>query len=195
MKVIIGLGNPGSKYEETRHNIGFKIIDSFANRYFFPSFKKDFHAFISSGSIHHQDVSGQNASHKIIVVKPQTFMNLSGKTVQSMKTFYKLQIEDMIIVHDELSLPFATLRCKRNGGHAGHNGLRDISSKIGTNYHRLRFGIGRPPAGWDTASYVLAKWTKNENDALVTNIDRAVDMLHSWCFDGIEKTMNSFHQQ
>lgn len=195
MKVIFGLGNPGNKYDETRHNIGFKIIDSFANRYLFPSFKKDFHAFISSTSIHHKDLSGQEISQKIIVVKPQTFMNLSGKTVQSMKTFYKLQPEDMIVVHDELSLPFGTLRCKRSGGHAGHNGLRDISNKIGVNYHRLRFGVGRPPSGWDTANYVLAKWTKSESETLSVNIDRAVDMLHSWCFDGIETTMNTFHQQ
>jgi PTH1 family peptidyl-tRNA hydrolase len=190
MKVIVGLGNPGSKYNETRHNIGFKIIDAFQSHYNISlASKKQYQALLYMGNIQFQDMS-----EKIILVKPQTFMNLSGKTVQAITTFFKLKTEDMIIIHDELSLPFGTVKCKRSGGHAGHNGLRDISGKIGSNYHRLRFGVNRPPAGWDTANYVLAKWTKSEKEQLPSHIDRSVDILHSWCFDGIEKTMNHYHE-
>ena len=195
MKILIGLGNPGSKYTETRHNIGFRVIDEFAHIYSFPPFKKQFDAHISTHTLTFMnDATKANTSEKIVVAKPQTFMNLSGKTVQALTTFYKVPLEDIIVIHDELSLPFGTVRCKRKGGHAGHNGLRDISSRIGAEYHRLRFGINRPPQGWDTANYVLAKWTKEENESLAALTNSCVDMLHSWCFEGIDTTMNRFHQ-
>ena len=195
MKILIGLGNPGSKYNETRHNIGFTIIDSFANAYSFPTWKKQFDAYISTHTLSYIDPTTKTTkSEKVAIAKPQTFMNLSGKTVQALKTFYKSPSEDVIVIHDELSLPFGTVRCKRNGGHAGHNGLRDISSRIGSEYHRLRFGINRPPEGWDTANYVLAKWNKDEQTSLQTYVDHSIDMLYSWCFEGIDITMNRFHQ-
>ena len=189
MKILIGLGNPGNKYTGTRHNIGFRIIDHFASYHYFPSFKKQFHGLVST-----KKIERNNSSQKIVLVQPQTFMNLSGKTVQSLLSFFKEPIENVIVIHDELSLPFGTLRCKRNGGHAGHNGLRDISAKVGSNYPRLRFGINRPPAGWDTANYVLAKWTKDENAQLDSSLDEAIEMLYFWCFEGIDKTMNIYHQ-
>jgi PTH1 family peptidyl-tRNA hydrolase len=189
MKIIIGLGNPGSKYTGTRHNIGFRIIERFAKQYYFPTLKKQYHGLVSTKSL-----ECNSKSQKIVIVQPQTFMNLSGKTVQSILSFFKIPLEDIIVVHDELSLSFGTLRCKRSGGHAGHNGLRDISAKVGTNYQRLRFGINRPPQGWDTANYVLAKWSKEEASQLDSHIDLAVEMLYSWCFEGIDNTMNIYHQ-
>ncbi|MDF2965440.1 MAG: pth [Rickettsiaceae bacterium] len=153
--LIVGLGNPGTEYQYTRHNIGFLVIDAIANRYNFPSFSNSikFSAEICQGTI-----SGQ----KIFLAKPTTYMNLSGASVQKIKSYYKLDIADIIVIHDDIDLDFSKLKVKIGGGHGGHNGLRSIDGNIGKDYLRIRFGVGRPISKEDVADYVLNNFSKVE---------------------------------
>ena len=149
MQLVVGLGNPGRRYASTRHNVGFLVVDRLASRWAGSCDRKQLGALVDKVRIGSSDV---------VLAKPQTFMNLSGQAVASLRGFYKpASVDDILVVHDELDLEFGTVRLKRGGGHGGHNGLRDIQARLGTNdFVRVRVGIGRPPEGWDTADYVLA---------------------------------------
>jgi peptidyl-tRNA hydrolase, PTH1 family len=185
MKLIVGLGNPGQKYEKTRHNAGFAVLRRFAERNGLPiPSKSQYGSHASVGFV---------ANEKCILALPQSFMNRSGQPVASLMGYYSIPPEELIVVHDELALDFDTLRCKRAGGHGGHNGLRDIIRHIGASFIRVRVGIGSPPAGWDTSSYVLAKWKPSEQDVLSSFIDRASDAIESIVRDGIDAAMNHFN--
>ncbi len=154
MLLIVGLGNPGSQYEDTRHNIGFKVIDKLIN---------DFGA---------RDVSKNSfygelfKSNQILFLKPTTFMNLSGKSLIAVKNFYKIELRDIIVVHDDIDLPFSALRFKSGGGHGGHNGLRSIDSMIGKEYIRVRMGVGKPEHKSQVADYVLHDFSQYEGKIL-----------------------------
>ena len=151
--LIIGLGNPGVNYNNTRHNIGFSFVDFIADSLCFPSFTTKLSSHISSEIIE---------NYKITLVKPQTYMNLSGQAVSKIAHFYKIPIEDIIAIHDDLDLEFIKVKTKINGGSGGHNGIKSIDQHLGKNYYRIRIGIGKPDINYDVSNFVLSKFTKAE---------------------------------
>ena len=153
MLIIAGLGNPGPKYEKNRHNIGFMAVDEIARRWRFGSDRAKFESVISEG-----EIEGQ----KILLMKPQTFMNESGRSVSEAQRFYKIALGDVIVLHDELDLAPAKLRVKLGGGNAGHNGLRSITAQCGNEYRRVRLGIGHPGDKALVHAYVLNDFGKAE---------------------------------
>jgi len=157
MKLFVGLGNPGKKYTNNRHNIGFMALNQIASDHSFSPWKNKFQGQITDGKL---------GDEKVILLKPETFMNLSGKSVSDTIKFYKIKIEDIIVFHDELDLAPAKLRVKISGGHAGHNGLRSIHQHIGADYHRVRMGIGHPGHKDRVANYVLSDFAKNDQNWL-----------------------------
>jgi PTH1 family peptidyl-tRNA hydrolase len=152
--LFVGLGNPGSKYEETRHNIGFKVIDRLV---------KDLNARdISKNAFKGELYRNANT----LFLKPHTFMNLSGDSVQAVKQFFKIPLEDIIVIHDDIDLPFGAVRFKKDGGHGGHNGLRSLDAQIGRAYTRVRIGVGKPPYKSQVADYVLHEFNEIEQQQL-----------------------------
>lgn len=163
---MLGLGNPGPEHEANRHNIGQIIVDEFAHE-LGASFKSH-----KSGSVvaEHRSPGGP----KIVLAKSTGYMNLSGNPTSQLLQFFSLDPDNLIVIHDELDLPFGEVRNKFDGGHAGHNGLRDISEKCGTNYHRVRFGIGRPTNGQEVADFVLKNFNAEERSKLKDLVDLAI---------------------
>lgn len=153
MKLIVGLGNPGPKYAGNRHNIGFMALDQIAADHSFPGWKSKHQGVINEGRF---------GSDRAVLLKPETFMNNSGQSVQAAMRFYKLEPADVIVLHDELDLAPGKVKCKTGGGHAGHNGLRSIHTHIGAEYHRVRLGIGHPGHKDAVAGYVLRDFAKAE---------------------------------
>ena len=185
-KLIVGLGNPGPKYLWTRHNAGFIVLDRFASLAGISVNKKSFSAFYGEGNF---------KGERILLLKPQTFMNLSGRSVAEALRFHKLELSDLLIIHDELDIPFGQIKFKENGGHGGHNGLRSLHQQLGGgNYPRLRVGIGRPLHG-DMADYVLTNFAKDEMSALPTVVDGIVDALEMFITEGLPKTMSLFNNK
>ncbi len=184
--IIVGLGNPGPKYQWTRHNAGFLFLDRLAH--------------LENISISRKSFSGLAGewSHKgsrLILLKPQTFMNLSGQSVMQALQFYKLPISQLIVVHDELDLPFGAVRFKQGGGHGGHNGLRSIMEKLGKgDFLRLRIGIGRPPHG-DTTNYVLGNIPPEQMEDLPRILDGGQDMLEMLLGEGLPKAMSLYNNR
>jgi len=157
MKLFVGLGNPGKKYVNNRHNIGFMALDQIANDHSFSSWKSKFQGQLSDGKL---------GLEKVILLKPETFMNLSGQSVSETIKFYKIKTEDVVVFHDELDLSPSKLRVKTSGGHAGHNGLRSIHQHIGPDYQRVRMGIGHPGHKDRVANYVLSDFAKSDQNWL-----------------------------
>ena len=157
MKLFVGLGNPGKKYTNNRHNIGFMALNQIASDHSFSPWKNKFQGQITDGKL---------GDEKVILLKPETFMNLSGQSVSETIKFYKIKIEDIIVFHDELDLAPAKLRVKISGGHAGHNGLRSIHQHIGEDYHRVRMGVGHPGHKDRVANYVLSDFAKSDQNWL-----------------------------
>ena len=157
MQLFVGLGNPGAKYERNRHNIGFMALDRIAEDHGFGPWRSKFQGMVSEGTLD---------GARVILLKPMTFMNLSGQSVGEAVRFYKLTPADVTVFHDELDLTPGKLRCKTGGGHAGHNGLRSIHQHIGETYARVRLGIGHPGHKDRVAGYVLQDFAKSENDWL-----------------------------
>lgn len=185
MHLVLGLGNPGRQYAQTRHNAGFLVVDRLAERQGFDLEKRQFNAWVGKGRVGTTDA---------MFAKPQSFMNRSGHPASSLRGYYKVDLGDIVVVHDELDLPYGDVRVKVGGGHGGHNGLRDLVQQLGSNtFVRVRFGIGRPPAGWDVADYVLGKWSGAEADALADHVDHAVEVLEVVLSDGPREAMNRFH--
>ncbi len=168
MQLVVGLGNPGRRYASTRHNAGFLVIDRLAERWSVSLAKRQFKADVGPARI---------ADRSVLLCKPQTFMNLSGEAVASLKGYYKVDTEEIVVVHDDLELPFGDVQARTGGGHRGHNGLRDLMRRIGAGFERVRVGIGRPPPGWDPADYVLGSWSKAEAETLDAVVDRAADTV------------------
>lgn len=161
MKLIVGLGNPGEQYAKTRHNVGFRVLD------FLPlSFQKGFSGLIAK-------------ENSLLYLKPQTFMNRSGDSVLAAASFHKIKPEDICVIHDELDLPFGTVRLKKGGGHAGHNGLRDIIRVLGPDFTRVRIGIGKPEHKTQVSDYVLSPFSKEEELALPALLQEATRILQT----------------
>ena len=159
MKMFVGLGNPGTKYQHNRHNVGFMIIDKLADNYGFDSWKSKSGAQIATGRI---------GMTKILAVKPQSFMNKSGLPVSELARFYKIENQDIYVFHDEIDLGEGRLRVKQGGGHGGHNGLRDIDRHMGKDYWRVRIGVGRPLTKEDVHKWVLNDFSRHDKDSWLT---------------------------
>jgi peptidyl-tRNA hydrolase, PTH1 family len=187
VKVIVGLGNPGGTYQWTRHNIGFQVLDRLAEESNISVGHKRFKTHYGKGSIHSVDV---------LLVQPQTFMNLSGLGVKGIMQYYKAGPEDLIVIHDDLDLPFGALRIKRWGGDGGHQGVRSIIDSLGENtFLRLKVGIGRPPRGMDPADYVLRLFDERERRHLGEVLTRAAECLVVMISEGVETAMNRFQKK
>jgi len=156
MKLLVGLGNPGTEYAKTRHNMGYQAVDAIVRRFSFDSFKFEHKGLLARGTIE---------GEKCLILKPETYMNLSGESVQSVMTFYKISPEDIIVFHDDLDLPVGKVKVKIAGGNAGHNGIKNIDKHIGPNYMRVRIGIDKNKM-IDTADYVLGKPSVDERKIL-----------------------------
>lgn len=186
VKLIAGLGNPGSKYLWTRHNAGFMVLDRLSQVAGIPLSRKAYSAFCGEGFWQ---------GHRLILLKPQTFMNLSGRSVAEAVRFHKIPDEDILVVHDDLDIPFGSVRLKKGGGHGGHNGLRSIQSVLGTgNFIRLRVGIGRPGRG-DVVDYVLNPFPSSEMQNLALVLDGAIEVLDSLLNAGMGKTMSLYNNR
>lgn len=182
--LIVGLGNKGDEYSETRHNIGFKIADKIAETLEAP-FKSSNFGLLAEGKY---------KGRKVLVLKPDTYMNLSGKAVRFWLQKESIPIENLMIITDDLALPFGTLRMKMKGSDAGHNGLKSIQQQLGTlNYPRLKFGISADFSEGKQVDYVLGKWNEAENGKLQERIETATKACLSFVFAGIQNTMTTFN--
>ncbi|HHB90218.1 MAG TPA: aminoacyl-tRNA hydrolase [Anaerolineae bacterium] len=185
-KMIVGLGNPGPRYARHRHNVGFQIVDELAQKHGLDFDKRQFKALIASGVIEGQ---------RVFLVKPQTYMNLSGEAVQPLVSYYKINLADLMVVYDDMDLPLGIIRLRPFGGAGGHNGMKSIIQRLGSNrFPRLRVGIGRPPGRMDPAAYVLQDFSPEEEDVMVQVRDRAVRALETWLAEGIDAAMNAFNR-
>ena len=192
--LVVGLGNPGKEYAGNRHNVGFLVADLLASRVgakFGRS--KRAHAEIAEGRLANAQ-GGLSGGPKIVLLKPLTYMNLSGAPVVSTAQFFKVPVANVIAVHDELDVPFGQVRAKRGGGEGGHNGLRSMSKSLSSKeYARVRFGIGRPPGRQDPADYVLSDFSGAERKELEFLVDRAADVVEAIVLEGVEWAQNKYH--
>ena len=187
--LVVGLGNPGDRYAATRHNIGHMVVNELADR---NSQRWTTHKAGAAVAEFRLGIGGP----KIVLAKPATYMNLSGKSVAALMKFFNVGPENLIVVHDELDVDYDMLRLKRGGGEGGHNGLKSISQAIGTkDYLRVRAGIGRPPGRMAPADYVLRPFSSTEQQTLDLHIDRAADAVESLIERGLTTTQNQFHQK
>jgi PTH1 family peptidyl-tRNA hydrolase len=186
--LVVGLGNPGREYAGNRHNVGFLVADLLATRLGAKFGRnKRAHADVAEGRLGF-------GGPKVILAKPLTFMNLSGAPVAALAQFFKVPLEHIIAVHDELDVPFGQVRAKRGGGEGGHNGLRSMSKSLAAKeYARVRFGIGRPPGRQDPADYVLSDFAGAERKELDFLVDRAADVVEAVMLEGVEWAQNKYH--
>jgi len=190
MWLVAGLGNPGREYANNRHNVGFAVVDLLADR---TRVRFGRHRRAVADVAEARLGVGIDAP-AVVLAKPMTYMNLSGGPVAALAAFYKIPPERIIAIYDELDLPYGTLRTKIGGGEGGHNGARSISQSLSTkDYHRVRFGIGRPPGRQDPADYVLSDFNSTERKELDFLVDRCADIVESIIQHGLEHTQNTFH--
>jgi PTH1 family peptidyl-tRNA hydrolase len=183
--LVVGLGNPGREYRDTRHNIGFMAVDQIAKALNVRLMKVQSKAIMGIAAFE---------GKKIVLAKPQTYMNLSGQSVSGLLRFYKIPIQQMIVVHDDLDLPLGTLRMRPAGGSAGQKGLGSIIQQLATqDFPRLRLGIGRPPGRMDAADYVLQDFAANEQEVLKAVFDQSVQAVQTFIQYGLERAMNQFN--
>lgn len=188
MFIIVGLGNPEAKYEGTRHNVGFDVIDAIADKYNITVETKKHRAYVGTGAIEGQ---------KVILVKPQTYMNLSGESVRSVVDFYKADPEaEVLIIYDDVSLDVGQLRIRKKGSAGGHNGIKSIIAHLGTsNFPRIKVGVGEKPKGYDLADYVLGKFSKGEQDVMREGYQNAVAATALIVQDDMEQAMNEYNKK
>jgi PTH1 family peptidyl-tRNA hydrolase len=187
MKIIVGLGNPGRKYERTRHNAGFMALDELAKNLHCDVAQDKYHALIGKGRID---------SEAAVLAKPQTYMNESGRAVAAILRETYATVSDLIVIHDELDLPLGTVRVKIGGGHGGHNGLRSLIEYLGSpDFIRIRIGIGRPALNMDPADYVLSPFLAEERPAASEAVVKAAEAVRLIVADGFTRAMNIVHQK
>lgn len=183
--LVVGLGNPGREYRETRHNVGFMVIDQLCKALGVSLSRMQSKALVGAGTLE---------GRKIIVAKPQTFMNLSGQSVGGLVRFYKVPLEHLIIAHDDLDIPLGTLRIRPGGGAAGQKGMASIIQQLGTqDFARLRIGIGRPPGRMDPSAYVLEKFVGGEINTLDLVLEKAVEAVGTFMRNGLDIAMNQYN--
>ena len=185
MKLVVGLGNPGKKYNGTRHNVGFELIGQLGLKYDVGRPKSKFNAELAETTIKNE---------KTILVCPLTFMNLSGQTVVEAVNFYKLGLDDLLIVCDDFNLDVGRLRFRPSGSSGGQNGLEDIIRRLGSEaFGRMRIGVGKPPNGWNVSNYVLGRFDAADREGMTKSIQRSVDAVEHWIEFGIQSAMNQFN--
>ncbi|MFB7460811.1 MULTISPECIES: aminoacyl-tRNA hydrolase [unclassified Streptomyces] len=188
--LIVGLGNPGPEYAMNRHNVGFMTVDLLADR-IGGRFKR-------AGKAQAQVVEGRIGppgpeSRRVVLVKPMSFMNLSGGPVNALRDFYKVPLGNIVAVHDELDIDYGVLRLKLGGGDNGHNGLKSMTKAMGPDYHRVRFGIGRPPGRMQVADFVLKDFSSAERKELDYFVDRAADSVECLLAEGLERAQSAYN--
>lgn len=198
MRLIVGLGNPGKEYEGTRHNIGWEVIDRLARRFAWIATDAEFNRVSREkfdGLCMDESVPVHSGStEKVMLLKPTTFMNLSGKSVQQAMAFYRLAPAEIMVILDDLALPCGKLRIRKGGSSGGHNGLKDIERVLGTDeYPRLRIGIDPPPVRIPGRDYVLGRFTAEQRKLMDPAVDRASNAIVAWMNDGIVTAMNRFN--
>lgn len=182
---VVGLGNPGAEYDGTRHNVGFEVVDVLARRH---------HGSWRTSRQRAEVCEIQSEAGRILLAKPQTFMNLAGESVKAIMGHFGIELEELLVVHDELDLPLGTVRLKPGGGTAGHNGLKSVVACLGTrDFVRLRLGIGRPPGRMPGADFVLKRFRSDEVTEAEVSVQVAADMAESWATAGVEATQNRYH--
>lgn len=185
MKLIAGLGNPGRKYEGTRHNIGYAVLGALSRRLGAVRPKERFQADV---------VEGELGGHRLLLLAPRTYMNLSGTSVLAARDFYKIPDDQLLVVCDDLNLPLGKLRFRARGTSGGQKGLADVIRRLGTEeFARLRIGIGSPPEGWDPADFVLAHFVPDEVPVIRDAVERAAGAVEEWIGSGIEHCMNRYN--
>lgn len=184
MHLVVGLGNPGTRYAKTRHNVGFRVVERLAGRGGSSTDKKLFGALVGDAVL---------GGKKATLAMPQQFMNVSGQPTASLLGYYKVPAADLVVVHDDMDLPLGRLRVRVGGGHGGHNGIRDIQRTCGAEFVRIRMGVGRPPPQWDPADYVLSSFTPEEEPVVQSMVDTAADAVESVVRDGVTAAMNRFN--
>jgi PTH1 family peptidyl-tRNA hydrolase len=187
MIVIAGLGNPGKEYDKTKHNVGFWVIDQLAKEYNIDVTKFKHKALIGDGVI---------AGKKVLLVKPQTYMNLSGESIREILKFYKIPIEQFYVIYDDTSLPLSSVRIREKGSAGGHNGIKNIIAHLNTDaFIRIKVGIGEKPNGWDLADYVLAKFSKDDEPLILSGVEKASHAIEILLTKGIVEAMNQTNQK
>ncbi|MCJ8010019.1 aminoacyl-tRNA hydrolase [Lederbergia wuyishanensis] len=185
MKLIVGLGNPGLSYKKTRHNIGFMIVDELANRLGTKLSEKKFNGIYS---IIHKN------GEKVILLKPLTYMNLSGESIRPLMDYYDIPVEDLLVIYDDLDLPVGKIRLRQKGSAGGHNGIKSTIANLGTQeFKRIRVGIDRPPIGVTVPDYVLSNFRKEEKDDIQSVIEKCVDACEEWLEKPFLEVMNHFN--
>ena len=185
MHLVVGLGNPGEKYEKTRHNLGFRVIDELALRHQIKKFKSKCQSNIADIKV---------ADHKVILAQPQTFMNNSGLAVRGLIDWFKVDINNLILIYDDVDLEVGQLRLREKGNAGGHNGVQSVIDSLGTNqFSRVRIGIGREELGVDVSDYVLKKIPSSERDSLDEAIIDAAEAVEAVLIDGLSAAMNKFN--
>lgn len=185
MKVIVGLGNPGSKYEGTRHNAGFMVIDRLADQWNIDVKQAKFRSVVGEGRV---------GSEKILLVKPVTYMNLSGEAVHQVVDFYKIDLDDLLVIYDDLDLPPGKIRLRQKGSAGGHNGIKSIISHLGTQeFNRIKVGIGRPGPGGDVVSYVLSPFSNEQKEEVLEGIELAAKACVTWIESSFIQAMNQYN--
>ncbi|MBP2645534.1 MAG: pth [Firmicutes bacterium] len=186
MKIVVGLGNYGSEYRATRHNVGFMVADALAERWHIETWKNKFDALVGE----------YRGTDTVLIVKPQTYMNLSGTAVKAVLNWYKLDAEDVIVIYDDLDLPVGKLRLRTQGGSGGHRGIESLLVELGKNsFSRVRIGIGRPPAYMKTADYVLGRFSAEEVPVIDQAIKRGADAVEEILQSGFTKAMNEYNRE
>lgn len=185
LHLIVGLGNPGAQYERTRHNVGFRVVEMLAAQHGLSFAKIEHKAMVASGTL---------LGKRVLLAKPQTFMNLSGDSVVPLARFYKIDPPRILVVCDDIDLPLGTLRIRASGSSGGQNGMKHILERIGTqDIARIRFGVSRPPGRMDPAAYVLTPFKNDEEPLALETLDRAVKAVEMWLTDGLEAAMNRYN--
>ncbi len=185
MKLIVGLGNPGSQYDRTRHNIGFEVIEQLANRFSVQLNESKFKGLYSVVHKGHQ---------KCVLLKPLTYMNLSGESIRPMMDYYKIPVENLLVIYDDLDLPVGRIRLRQKGSAGGHNGMKSIIQHLGTTeFNRIRIGIDRPPAGMKVSDYVLGKFSQGDWREMEYVIKTCADACEEWLETPFVQVMNQFN--
>ena len=195
MKLIVGLGNPGSEYRDTRHNVGFMVADALVERWRVrDQWREKFDALLIKTTFGDATAVVEGRDQGVIVAKPLTFMNLSGQAVAGLAGFYKIEPADVLVVTDDVALPLGRLRARREGGAGGHNGLKSIIQSLATQaFPRMRVGVGRGDNRRDLADHVLGRFDADERDTVSAAVLRAADATEMFLSDGIERVMNAFN--
>jgi peptidyl-tRNA hydrolase, PTH1 family len=186
VRLLVGLGNPGAKYERSRHNVGFRVAEEAARKLGLALDQERFQGLLGTGRVR---------GEQIAILLPQTFMNGSGESVGAAARFWKVPPAEVVVVHDELDLPFGRLQVKQGGGDAGHNGLRSLRQHLGADFLRVRVGIGKAPPQWEGADWVLARFAPEEEAALRELIPQAADAAATALLEGAAAAMNKFNRR